>query len=81
MADNSAPAMIDPTIFQFLQSHAEQDIVVNEKLHQITAVLNRQISTSQGHLSRIHATPTSKREWRQGLRPPAPSPRDTAAVG
>lgn len=57
--------MIDPSIFQFLQSHAEQDIEVNEKLHQITAVLNRQISTSQGHLSRIHATPTSKRELRQ----------------
>lgn len=60
MASNSATAMIDPAIFQFLQSHAEQDIDVNEKLHQITAVLNRQISTAQGYLSRIHSTPTAK---------------------
>lgn len=60
MASNSAPAMIDPAIFQFLQSHAEQDIDVNEKLSQYSAVLNRQISTAQGYLSRIHSTPTSK---------------------
>ncbi|KAK8138772.1 hypothetical protein PG984_002152 [Apiospora sp. TS-2023a] len=60
MANNSVPAMIDPAIFQFLQSHAEQDIDVNEKLSQYSAVLNRQISTAQGYLSRIHSTPTSK---------------------
>lgn len=62
MADSNAGIMIDPQIFQYLQAHAEEQTEVNDKLNQITTVLNRHISAAQGHLSRIHATPAAKRE-------------------
>ncbi|KAI2630131.1 putative sequence-specific DNA binding protein [Xylaria nigripes] len=52
--------MIDPSIFEYLKAHGEEEIEVGDKLHQITAALNRNISTSQGLLSRIHSTPSSK---------------------
>lgn len=61
MADSNTSVMIDPVIFQYLQSHAEEQTEVNDKLNQITTSLNRHISAAQGHLSRIHATPASKR--------------------
>lgn len=62
MASSNTGAMIDPEIFQYLQAHAEEQTEVNDKLNQILTGLNRHISTAQGHLSRIHATPTSKRK-------------------
>ncbi|KAF3018130.1 hypothetical protein G7054_g8713 [Neopestalotiopsis clavispora] len=60
MASSNTGAMIDPEIFQYLQAHAVEQTEVNDKLNQILTGLNRHISTAQGHLSRIHATPTSK---------------------
>ncbi|KAI1850678.1 hypothetical protein JX266_003960 [Neoarthrinium moseri] len=59
MADNTN-TMIDPKIFQYLQAHAEEQTEVGDKLTQIITGFNRHISTAQGHLSRIHATPLQK---------------------
>jgi hypothetical protein len=61
MASSNTSTMIDPAIFEYLQAHGEEEIEVADKLHQISAALNRNISTCQGLLSRIHSTPTSKR--------------------
>ncbi|KAI1826535.1 putative sequence-specific DNA binding protein [Xylaria intraflava] len=58
MDQNSS--MIDPAIFEYLKAHGEEEIEVGDKLHQISASLNRSISTCQGLLSRIHSTPSSK---------------------
>ncbi|KAI0472602.1 putative sequence-specific DNA binding protein [Xylariaceae sp. FL0804] len=60
MATNAPSNMIDPSIFEYLQAHGEEEIQVGDKLFQITAPLNRHISTCQGLLSRIHSTPSSK---------------------
>ncbi|KAI1502857.1 putative sequence-specific DNA binding protein [Biscogniauxia marginata] len=60
MASDNASAMIDPSIFEYLQAHGAEEIEVGDKLHQLTAVLNRHISTCQGLLSRIHSTPSQK---------------------
>jgi hypothetical protein len=60
---NNGSATIDPAIFEYLKSKSEEDAEVNERLHQINTALNRYISTGQGLLSRIHATPTSKRAY------------------
>ncbi|KAI0528235.1 putative sequence-specific DNA binding protein [Xylaria bambusicola] len=51
--------MIDPAIFEYLKAHGEEEILVGDKLHNITAALNRNISTCQGLLSRIQSTPSS----------------------
>ncbi|KAK7753942.1 Glycosylphosphatidylinositol (GPI) anchor assembly protein [Diatrype stigma] len=60
MASNNSPPMIDPSIFEYLKTSGEEEIVVNDSLHKIIAELNRHVSTSQGLLSRIHSTPSSK---------------------
>ncbi|RYP64498.1 hypothetical protein DL769_006636 [Monosporascus sp. CRB-8-3] len=59
MASNNS-SMIDPSIFEYLKATGEEEIVVNDNLFKILAELNRHISTSQGLLSRIHSTPSSK---------------------
>ncbi|KAI1401390.1 Translin [Hypoxylon fuscum] len=60
MASDGPSNVIDPSIFEYLKSHGEEEIEVGDKLHQITSALNRHISTCQGFLSRIHSTPSSK---------------------
>ncbi|KAI0024240.1 putative sequence-specific DNA binding protein [Xylariomycetidae sp. FL0641] len=60
MASATPSAVIDLTIFEYLKAHGEEEIQVGDRLHQIIATLNRHISTSQGLLSRIHSTPSSK---------------------
>ncbi|KAI0399804.1 putative sequence-specific DNA binding protein [Xylaria palmicola] len=60
MATDNGSNMIDPAIFEYLKAHGEEEIEVGDKLHQITAALNRNIATCQGLLSRIHSTPSSK---------------------
>ncbi|KAF3058320.1 Translin-1 [Daldinia childiae] len=60
MADNGPSNLIDPSIFDYLKAHGEEEIEVGDKLHHITSALNRHISTCQGFLSRIHSTPSSK---------------------
>ncbi|KAI1808038.1 Translin [Daldinia bambusicola] len=60
MADAGSSNLIDPSIFEYLKAHGEEELEVGEKLHQITSALNRHISTCQGFLSRIHSTPSSK---------------------
>ncbi|RYP30897.1 hypothetical protein DL767_006029 [Monosporascus sp. MG133] len=59
MASNNSP-MIDPSIFEYLKATGEEEVVVNDNLFKILADLNRHVSTSQGLLSRIHSTPSSK---------------------
>ncbi|RYP46664.1 hypothetical protein DL768_007177 [Monosporascus sp. mg162] len=58
MASNNS--MIDPSIFEYLKATGEEEVVVNDNLFKILAELNRHVSTSQGLLSRIHSTPSSK---------------------
>ncbi|RYP19483.1 hypothetical protein DL765_003323 [Monosporascus sp. GIB2] len=53
-------SMIDPSIFEYLKATGEEEVVVNDNLFKILAELNRHVSTSQGLLSRIHSTPSSK---------------------
>lgn len=65
MASDGPSNVIDPSIFEYLKSHGEEEIEVGDKLHQITSALNRHISTCQGFLSRIHSTPSSKRAYRE----------------
>ncbi|KAL7622915.1 Translin-1 [Parahypoxylon ruwenzoriense] len=60
MASDSPSNLIEPSIFEYLKAHGEEELEVGDKLHQITAALNRHISTCQGLLSRIHSTPSSK---------------------
>ncbi|KAI1260981.1 putative sequence-specific DNA binding protein [Xylariaceae sp. FL1019] len=60
MASTNPGGMIDPAIFEYLKAHGEEELQVGDKLHQITATLNRHISTCQGLLSRIHSTPSAK---------------------
>ncbi|KAI8633972.1 putative sequence-specific DNA binding protein [Xylariaceae sp. FL1651] len=60
MASDNSANMIDPAIFEYLKAHGEEEVEVGDKLHQISAALNRHIATCQGLLSRIHSTPTSK---------------------
>ncbi|KAK6950955.1 hypothetical protein Daesc_007483 [Daldinia eschscholtzii] len=60
MTDSSSSNLIDPSIFEYLKAHGEEELEVGEKLHHITSALNRHISTCQGFLSRIHSTPSSK---------------------
>lgn len=60
--------MIDPSIFEYLKTSGEEEIVVNDNIYKILAELNRHVSTSQGLLSRIHSTPSSKRTHFQGHR-------------
>lgn len=62
-SNNSSSPMIDPSIFEYLKASGEEEIVVNDNLHKLLADLNRHISTSQGLLSRIHSTPSSKRTY------------------
>ena len=64
MASNNPAPTIDPSIFEYLKTSGEEEIAVNDNLHKIIAELNRHISTSQGLLSRIHSTPSSKRTYR-----------------
>ncbi|KAI0376015.1 Translin [Hypomontagnella monticulosa] len=60
MASDGSSNAIDPSIFDYLKAHGEEELEVGDRLHQITATLNRHISTCQGLLSRIHSTPGSK---------------------
>ncbi|KAI0851337.1 Translin [Daldinia vernicosa] len=60
MAGNGSSDLIDPSIFEYLKAHGEEELEVGDKLHHITSALNRHISTCQGFLSRIHSTPSSK---------------------
>ncbi|KAI2605794.1 Translin [Hypoxylon fragiforme] len=60
MANDGPSNMIDPSIFDYLKAHGEEELEVGDQLHKITAALNRHVSTCQGLLSRIHSTPSSK---------------------
>ncbi|KAI0430686.1 putative sequence-specific DNA binding protein [Xylaria sp. FL1042] len=60
MAADNGSNMIDPAIFEYLKAHGEEEIEVGDRLHKILSTLNRNVSTSQGLLSRIHSTPASK---------------------
>lgn len=62
MESQNNSAMIDPAIFAYLKTHGEEEIEVSENLSRIVSALHRHVAVSQGHLSRIHATPSSQRE-------------------
>ncbi|KAI5860153.1 Translin [Durotheca rogersii] len=60
MASDGPSNAIDPSIFEYLKAHGEEELQVGDRLHQLTSALNRQVSVCQGLLSRIHSTPSSK---------------------
>lgn len=72
MAESNAAGMVDPQIFEDLQTKIDEDAQVKEQIRAILQVLERQGRTAQSVLSRAHSTPTSKRKQPQSsavLRP------------
>ncbi|TQS32708.1 hypothetical protein Golomagni_06969 [Golovinomyces magnicellulatus] len=57
MAQQSS--LLDPAIFTYLESKLEEETQVRDSLTQIVQRLERAVSSAQGILSRVHATPRS----------------------
>ncbi|ROV89827.1 hypothetical protein VMCG_09482 [Cytospora schulzeri] len=51
--------MIDPQIFEHLKTKIDEDTKARDDLNQITQKLERDVSYTQGLLSRVHSTPRS----------------------
>lgn len=51
--------MIDPQIFEHLKSKIDEDTKARDDLNGITQKLERDVSYTQGLLSRVHSTPRS----------------------
>ncbi|ROV89069.1 hypothetical protein VPNG_10074 [Cytospora leucostoma] len=51
--------MIDPQIFEHLKSKIDEDTKARDDLNHITQKLERDVSYTQGLLSRVHSTPRS----------------------
>lgn len=59
----SGPGMIDPQIFENLQTKIDEDAQVREQIRAILQTLERQERGAQSVLSRAHATPAAEREY------------------
>lgn len=55
--------MIDPQIFDHLKAKIDEDTQARDELTQIVQKLERDVSYTQGLLSRIHSTPRSACEF------------------
>lgn len=51
--------MIDPQIFDHLKAKIDEDTQARDELTQIVQKLERDVSYTQGLLSRVHSTPRS----------------------
>lgn len=51
--------MIDPQIFDHLKAKIDEDTQARDELTQIIQKLERDVSYTQGLLSRVHSTPRS----------------------
>jgi hypothetical protein len=58
----SGSGMVDPRIFEDLQSKIDEDAEVREQIRAITQTLERQGRNAQSTLSRAHSTPAAHRE-------------------
>lgn len=54
--------MVDPRIFEQLQTRIDEDAEVREQIKAITQTLERQGRNAQSILSRAHSTPAAHRE-------------------
>ncbi|MCJ1387084.1 hypothetical protein MMC17_010213 [Xylographa soralifera] len=59
MADPSSFGMVNPAIFEDLQTKIDEDSQVREELKSILQVLEKQGRATQSVLSRAHSTPTA----------------------
>lgn len=59
-----ASGMVDPRIFEQLQTRIDEDAEVREQIRAITQTLERQGRNAQSILSRAHSTPAAHREYR-----------------
>jgi hypothetical protein len=55
--------MVDPRIFEQLQTKIDEDSEVREQIKTITQTLERQGRNAQSILSRAHSTPAAHREF------------------
>jgi hypothetical protein len=62
MSTSNTAEMIDPRIFQDLQTKIDEDADIREQLKAILQVLERQGRNAQSVLSRAHSTPAAQRE-------------------
>jgi len=53
--------MVDPAIFEYLQSKIDEDSQVREELKNILQVLEKQGRSTQSILARTHSTPSAHR--------------------
>lgn len=58
----SESSLLDPSIFEYLQSKIEEETEVRDTLSQIVQRLDRIVASAQGLLSRVHSTPRSRCE-------------------
>jgi hypothetical protein len=61
MADPNTVGMVDPHIFEDLQTKIDEDAQVRERIRSILQILERQDRGTQSVLSRAHSTPLSYR--------------------
>ena len=54
--------MVDPKVFEDLKAKADEDAMVREELTARIKNLDRDLSYTQGLLTRIHSTPRAERE-------------------
>lgn len=52
--------LLDPAIFSYLKDKLEEETQVRDTLTQIVQRLERAVATTQGLLSRVHATPRAR---------------------
>lgn len=58
-AAKTMSGMIDPQIFDHLKAKIDEDTQARDELNQIVQKLERDVSYTQGLLSRVHSTPRS----------------------
>jgi hypothetical protein len=66
----SSSGMVDPRIFEHLQTKIDEDAEARDQIRAIIQTLERQGRNAQSILSRAHSTPAAHREY---------APRSSAA--
>ena len=56
------PSMVDPSIFENLQTKIDEDAEARDQIRMILQTLERQDRTTQSILSRAHSTPAADRK-------------------
>jgi hypothetical protein len=59
----SSSGMVDPRIFEHLQTKIDEDAEVRDQIRAIIQTLERQGRNTQAILSRAHSTPAAHREY------------------